>query len=130
MSPAARPLSSRDARGRREEGGGGHGRPPAARRAPVDAPLSSSTTPPPPTNEPDAASPPAGALWPWALAALNVGVFLLQRRDPSLTYRLGQADYLVAHGEPWRLLTASFVHGSAWHLLANTVSLLSIGAGT
>lgn len=37
-------------------------------------------------------------------------------------------ERVLAFGEAWRLLTCIFVHFGAWHLAANMVSLLSLGA--
>jgi rhomboid protease GluP len=66
----------------------------------------------------------------WFVSALNVAIFLLTWiRDGS--YSLGvdgetleaygaTSRFLVQHGEPWRLLTAMFLHGNWIHLGVNT----------
>jgi membrane associated rhomboid family serine protease len=51
---------------------------------------------------------------PEAMASLMLGALNRER--------------VLAFGEAWRLLTCIFVHFGLWHLAANTVSLLSLGA--
>ncbi len=72
------------------------------------------------------------------LIALNVAVYVLQWAVPPLTTALAQVgaatDALgrpvgIAYGEPYRLVTAGFLHSPGWplHLLLNMAALWSLG---
>jgi len=48
--------------------------------------------------------------------------------DPIVTYVLGSISFDdLSRGEYWRLLSAAFLHGSAFHLLLNMVVLFDLG---
>jgi membrane associated rhomboid family serine protease len=71
------------------------------------------------------------------LIAANVIVFLLMQADRSGAWSSaflvswgGDLGRLTLHGEPWRLLTAMFVHGSVGHIAGNLVCLLAWGSFT
>jgi membrane associated rhomboid family serine protease len=89
----------------------------------------------------------------WTLLALNIGIYVLmwaQRHRASGVYwpsNLGwgggldavlRAQQLVQwgsnvgrltlHGQPWRLFTSMFLHGSPLHLLFNMLALWQVGA--
>lgn len=59
----------------------------------------------------------AGGQWQGASLGTDAGDWALGAKVPSL----------IAHGEWWRLVTASFLHGNLWHLLWNMVGLLALG---
>ncbi|ABS26950.1 Rhomboid family protein [Anaeromyxobacter sp. Fw109-5] len=69
----------------------------------------------------------------WALAAANVSFFALvlsrgDAADPELLVRLGALERSrVWAGEPWRLVTAGFLHGGWHHLAMNLGALLLAG---
>jgi membrane associated rhomboid family serine protease len=88
----------------------------------------------------------------WVLLALNIGIYLWmweQRRsvaDIPWRYFIGwgggieallraqqlifwgsNVGQLTLHGEPWRLFTSMFLHGSLVHLLFNMVALWQVG---
>ncbi len=64
----------------------------------------------------------------YALIATCVAVYALQLLIPGLTDRLDFTPYL-GRSEPWRLLTATFLHDnrSATHILFNMFALWQIG---
>jgi membrane associated rhomboid family serine protease len=62
------------------------------------------------------------------LAAACVLVFLLQLRDPSYQAAGFFSALLVRLGEPWRLVTANFLHASPVHLVLNGLGLSLLGA--
>jgi hypothetical protein len=68
---------------------------------------------------------------PWpalALALAMLAAYAWQRSDPdqeALYARFG----MVADAEPWRLVTALFVHGNWPHVVVNAVMTLAFGAG-
>lgn len=55
-------------------------------------------------------------------------VFLLQNLIPNLTVNLAFVPVLE-FAQPWRFLTAAFLHGSLTHLLFNMLALYSVGVG-
>lgn len=72
----------------------------------------------------------------YALVAVNVGVWALMvtmgadALKPSADLMLrcgGNTAYNVQHGQWWRLLTATFLHGGAVHLVMNMLGLWVIG---
>jgi membrane associated rhomboid family serine protease len=63
------------------------------------------------------------------VAALCVGVFALEQWLGPVVHHAGfMSPLLAGHGEPWRLLTANFLHGGAVHLTLNVLCLLALGA--
>jgi membrane associated rhomboid family serine protease len=62
-----------------------------------------------------------------ALIALNTVAFVLTSAHPAWTFDYAQIPVSVAHGQPYRLLTAAFVHENFTHLLFNMVSLFVMG---
>jgi rhomboid family GlyGly-CTERM serine protease len=65
-----------------------------------------------------------GALWLALSAALSAGALLGFRLDPQT---LDWQPALIA-GEPWRAVTAAFVHYSALHLAANLAGVALVAA--
>jgi membrane associated rhomboid family serine protease len=61
------------------------------------------------------------------LIAVNVVVFLLTSRQPIWFGDFAQEPFLVAHGQAYRLLTATFLHVNFTHILFNMAALLIIG---
>lgn len=67
------------------------------------------------------------------LANLALFVFALSRGgaglqvQPEVLYDLGANVYPVVLNEPWRLLTAAFLHNDLLHILFNSFALLAIG---
>lgn len=64
----------------------------------------------------------------WVIIGLNVLAYLAQRASGTVTYDLGFAPVLAAD-EPWRFLTAAFLHSPAvvFHILFNMYALWLIG---
>lgn len=64
----------------------------------------------------------------YTLITMCLVIYLLQLMIPGLTDRLDFTPYLGRH-EPWRLLTASFVHAerSSMHILFNMFALWQLG---
>jgi membrane associated rhomboid family serine protease len=58
---------------------------------------------------------------------VHVGRFLLPDVFDPLVTDMAQANWLVAAGEWWRLLTAAFLHADAMHLLFNMWALYIFG---
>jgi membrane associated rhomboid family serine protease len=54
-------------------------------------------------------------------------VFLGQLGDPNITAQFEQYNYLVTHGEPWRLVTTMFLHANILHIFTNMLSLYFLG---
>jgi len=67
---------------------------------------------------------------PFSAVAGAGGAVHVMPPDSMASYLLGalNRERVLAFGEVWRLLTCIFVHFGFWHLAANTVSLLSLGA--
>lgn len=65
----------------------------------------------------------------WILLAINVLLYIGERVDSTLVYRLGMIPAFVADGEPWRLLTAAFLHdpNDLLHIIFNMIALVIIG---
>ena len=62
------------------------------------------------------------------LVGVLVVVFLLQlAAGPVVEVRFGMQPLAVAAGEPYRLVTAAFLHGGLLHLAFNAMALLSLG---
>ena len=61
------------------------------------------------------------------LVALCVIVYLFQLIFPRL-WVSGGFHIIAAYSEPWRFLTAGFLHGSIMHLLMNMMMLVLVGA--
>lgn len=62
-----------------------------------------------------------------SLIFVNCLMFLLQKVIPGFTKKFIKYDALIARGQTYRLLSATFLHGSAMHLLSNLYSLYQIG---
>lgn len=60
------------------------------------------------------------------LIGINVVLLILQTIWPQVTNWLA-FNPVLAHSQPWRLITAAFVHGGFIHLLFNMMMLYSIG---
>lgn len=63
-----------------------------------------------------------------ALALACAAAFALQAADPAAGYAGLFSALLVRLGEPWRLVTANFLHASVGHLALNAVGLAALGA--
>ena len=67
----------------------------------------------------------------WTVIALNAAIFIAGEVFPSfgneLFQRAAQHPILVDNGEWWRLLTATFLHGSVLHILFNMYALWLFG---
>lgn len=85
---------------------------------------------------------PAGSYtYTGVLVALNVAFYLAllmrsgggpaalgQGIDPRVIHRFGACDSIaVAHGELWRLVTATFLHFNLLHLIFNGLALVQLG---
>lgn len=64
------------------------------------------------------------------LAFVCVVAFALELADPAVGYTGLFSALLVRLGEPWRLVTANFLHASATHLALNASALAVLGALT
>lgn len=73
----------------------------------------------------------------WLISALNVGIFLLtwsrgshgMSVDGDVLEAYGAtARHLIQTGEPWRLLTAMFLHGSWFHMALNVAFMFGLCA--
>lgn len=62
-----------------------------------------------------------------ALALACAGVFAVQLASPELAYAGVFSALLVRLGEPWRIVTANFLHASPAHLLLNALGLAALG---
>lgn len=62
----------------------------------------------------------------YTLIAINAITFLVQQVSPQITDIGAQQNYLVVHGEPWRLFTAMFLHANIAHIFLNMLSLFFI----
>lgn len=62
-----------------------------------------------------------------ALIGINVVMFLIQQFSDTVTNWLAFNPYF-AYTQPWRILTASFLHGGFFHLLFNMMMLYIIGS--
>jgi membrane associated rhomboid family serine protease len=62
-----------------------------------------------------------------ALVAVNVVVFLLTNSHPGREFDYAQIPALVAHGQAYRLFTATFVHENLAHLFFNMAALVIVG---
>lgn len=63
----------------------------------------------------------------YGIIALCVLIYLGQQLDPSITERFFLYGYAVAGGQPYRLLTAVFLHESYLHVGLNMLSLYFVG---
>lgn len=74
---------------------------------------------------------PSGTLTVLGIVAVNVVVYLLQvashSQDGGLTALAVMQPEAVAHGQVWRLLTATFLHADPMHLLFNMLGLWFLG---
>lgn len=61
------------------------------------------------------------------LAMVATGISPLHPTAQELYMWGGNLRPAVVHGDWWRLVSYMFLHGGAWHLLANTYALLYIG---
>ena len=62
-----------------------------------------------------------------ALGVVCLAVFALQLADPAVGYTGLFSALLVRLGEPWRLVTANFLHASLPHLALNAAGLAVLG---
>lgn len=62
------------------------------------------------------------------IIALCVIVFIAQQLDDHLWQDLAFAPFM-GRSEPWRFLTAAFVHGGSMHILLNMIALWQVGSG-
>jgi rhomboid protease GluP len=99
----------------------------------------------PPSTPAEPAKEEAFAAWPFltiGLCIVLIAIFILELRhrvDPLPHAFLSVRDFVALGGvgryfvfherEWWRIFTAPFLHGSAEHLLGNTISLLLAGFG-
>ena len=61
-------------------------------------------------------------------AGSGQGLSLLWGLEPATLYRLGALyEYLVIHGQPYRLVTAMFLHGGLIHIGFNMMALINLG---
>ena len=68
-------------------------------------------------------------------ANLVLFVFCLYRQgfgagmevDPQILWQLGANDTTLVAQQPWRLLTAAFLHGNLIHILFNSIALVILG---
>lgn len=62
-----------------------------------------------------------------ALVAVNVAAFLVEETNfSSIVYRFALQPVLTRH-EPYRLVTAAFLHANFTHILLNMITLIIIG---
>lgn len=61
------------------------------------------------------------------LVAINVVAFLFTSAQPRFKADYAQYSSLVAHGQAYRLLTATFIHENLAHILFNMAALVIIG---
>ncbi len=61
------------------------------------------------------------------LVALNVVAFILTSSHPLWKFDYAQLPVLVAHGQAYRLLTATFIHENLTHILFNMAALVIMG---
>ena len=63
-----------------------------------------------------------------ALALACAAVFAADAADPAIGYTGAFSALLARLGEPWRLVSAHFLHASLLHLALNAVALVVLGA--
>ncbi|MCM3317745.1 rhomboid family intramembrane serine protease [Rummeliibacillus stabekisii] len=64
------------------------------------------------------------------IIGINIAVYLIGLIPPlglNIVIKGAAANYLIADGEYWRLLTSMFIHGGFFHLLFNMFSLYVFG---
>ena len=77
----------------------------------------------------EAARHPAPLHVTWIAALLCVGVFAAEAAlGPAVHHAGFMSPQLAAGGEPWRVVTANFLHAGWLHLALNVLSLLVLGA--
>ncbi len=64
----------------------------------------------------------------WVLLVINLVIFFFTGIVPLIPLEIGwKENRLIAQGEYWRLLTATFLHADFMHMFANTIGIIALG---